>query len=103
MITINKKKKGFEKQLDDERIKLIGDHLTKERATQSSRIEDAAAHVHDLRTAAEKFHPALGMPVASMSQTDFIRLYAKYGKEMFEDDFLKFFQREYPELTPNKV
>jgi hypothetical protein len=89
--------------IEGARKDLLVKHLTKEEREEDSRETNARAHARDLKQANHRFHPQLGAPIATMDLTDFVRLHMKYGDEIFQDDFLKFFQREYPELSPNAV
>ena len=57
---------------------------------------------------AKSFHgkssKALGKCVASIPTRDWFRLQNKYGRhEIHSDEFLKYFQKKHPELSPNKL
>ena len=51
-----------------------------------------------------KTHPVLGKCIATIPAREYFRLVQQYGtEEVHSKEFLKFFQKEMPELAPNKV
>ena len=72
-----------------------------ERETEKKRIEAVAKESKMFRG---KTHPTLGRPVASMPARDFFRLTQKYGhKEVHSKEFIKYFNKKLPELSPNRI
>jgi hypothetical protein len=52
----------------------------------------------------DKTHPVLGKRVAVMPAEDYFRLVKKYGSdEVASKEFLQYFQKRFPSLTPNKI
>lgn len=48
--------------------------------------------------------PGLGRHTASIPQWEYYRMLKKYGHaEVHSNEFLKYFQKEYPHLSPNKI
>lgn len=46
----------------------------------------------------------LGRAIATMPERDYYRLIQKYGfNEVMSKDFMRYFQREFPTLSPNKM
>ena len=51
-----------------------------------------------------KTHPVLGKCVATMPAREFFRLTKKYGHEtVHSKEFLKYYNKKFPELSPNKA
>ena len=51
-----------------------------------------------------KTHPVLGKCVATMPAREFFRLTSKYGHEQVHSkEFLKYYNKKFPELSPNKI
>jgi hypothetical protein len=49
-------------------------------------------------------HPILGKPVATIPAREYFRLTQKYGQEtVHSKEFLKYYNKKFPELTPNKI
>jgi len=72
-----------------------------ERKTEKQRIEGAAKEARALRGTT---HPTLGKPVASIPPREYFRLIQKYGREtVHSKEFLKYYNKKFPELTPNKI
>lgn len=83
-------------------IKEIKTGFQLERETEKAREEKAAGEAKDL--AGHKPVAGLGRCVAVMPERDFFRLVKKYGHaEVHSKNFLKYFQKEFPHLSPNKV
>jgi len=72
-----------------------------ERETEKSRVQQVAKESQQLRG---KTHPVLGKPVASMPAREFFRLTSKYGHdEVHSKKFLQYYNKKFPELSPNKA
>jgi len=72
-----------------------------EKETEHERVAVAKKEAHEMKGAC---HPSLGRPIATMPARDFFRLTNKYGhKEVHSKEFLKYYQKKFPELTPNKI
>jgi hypothetical protein len=72
-----------------------------ERETEKSRVQQVAKESQQLRG---KTHPVLGKPVASMPAREFFRLTSKYGHdEVHSKEFLQYYNKKFPELSPNKA
>ena len=83
----------------------LQDHLKKylvnEEATETERVDIARK---EAQTNVGKTHPILGKCIATIPARDYMRLVQAYGHAtVHSKDFLKFFNREYPDLSPNKV
>ncbi len=49
-------------------------------------------------------HPVLGKPVATMPAREFFRLTNKYGHdEVHSKEFIKYYNKQFEELSPNKI
>ena len=75
--------------------------LDHEVATEKDRYDlarrDATANIG-------KTHPLLGKCVATMPPREYFRLIKKYGHaEVHSVNFLKYFQRKFSDLSPNKL
>ena len=63
--------------------------------------QQAAKEAHQLKGT---IHPTLGRPVATMPAREFFRLVKKYGQEtVHSKEFLKYYNKKFPELSPNKI
>lgn len=72
-----------------------------EKETEHLRINQARKEAKDLKG---KEHPSLGKPVATMPAREFFRLTSKYGHEQVHSkEFLKYYNKKFPELSPNKI
>ena len=83
----------------------LQDHLKKylvnEESTEKERVDIARK---EAQTNVGKTHPILGKCIATIPARDYMRLVQSYGHAtVHSKDFLKFFNREYPDLSPNKV
>ena len=79
----------------------IQEGLQLERATEKDRYQQAAKEAHQLKGT---IHPTLGRPVATMPAREFFRLVKKYGQEtVHSKEFLKYYNKKFPELSPNKI
>ena len=72
-----------------------------EKETEHLRVAQAKVEANQLKG---KTHPVLGKPVATMPAREFFRLTSKYGhKEVHSKEFLKYYNKKFPELSPNKI
>ncbi len=72
-----------------------------ERAKEQDRINASAK---EAKTNVGKTHPVLGKCVATIPPRDYFRLVKNYGVEtVVSKDFLKYWNKKLPELSPNKV
>ena len=72
-----------------------------EKETEHLRVDQAKKEANQMKG---KCHPTLGRPIATMPAREFFRLTNKYGhKEVHSKEFLKYFQKNFSELSPNKI
>ena len=72
-----------------------------ERETEKARVEQAKKEAAELRGTT---HPTLGKPIATMPAREFFRLTSKYGHdEVHSKGFLKYYNKKFPELSPNQI
>jgi len=72
-----------------------------ERETEKARVEQAKKEAAELRGTT---HPTLGKPVATIPAREYFRLVKKYGQEtVHSKEFLKYYNKQFPELSPNKA
>tara|TARA_R100001129_G_C5118998_1_gene189483 strand:+ start:184 stop:489 length:306 start_codon:yes stop_codon:yes gene_type:complete len=72
-----------------------------ERAKEQDRIDAAAK---EAKTNVGKTHPVLGKCVANIPARDYFRLVKNYGVEtVTSKEFLKYWNKKLPELSPNKA
>ena len=72
-----------------------------ERKTEKNRVDQAAKEATALKGTT---HPTLGKPVATLPPREYFRLVQKYGQEtVHSKEFLKYYQRKFPQLSPNKI
>ena len=72
-----------------------------EKETEHLRVAQAQKEAQDLRG---KCHPTLGRPVATIPARDFFRLTKKYGHDQVHSkEFLKYYNKKFPELSPNQI
>ena len=73
----------------------------RERETEKARVNQAKKEAKELKG---KTHPVLGKPVATIPAREFFRLTKKYGHEtVHSKEFLKYYNKKFPELSPNKA
>jgi hypothetical protein len=73
----------------------------RERETEEARVKQAAKEAQQLKGTT---HPVLGKPVATIPAREFFRLTQKYGQEtVHSKEFLKYYNKKFPELSPNKA
>ena len=72
-----------------------------ERETEHERVAAAAKQAKHLKGTK---HPVLGRPVATMPAREFFRLTNKYGHDQVHSkEFVKYYQKNFSELSPNKL
>jgi hypothetical protein len=82
-------------------VDLVKGELDKEKRHEKFRVSQAETEAKDL---AGKEHPTLGKCVASIPARDYFRLVNKYGiQEVHSPKFLKYFQQNFGNLSPNKL
>jgi hypothetical protein len=88
-------------EIDRAFMKEITNGFKLEVATENKRVEQARKEAHELKG---KTHPTLGKPVATMPAREFFRLTKKYGHEtVHSKEFLKYYNKKFPDLSPNKI
>ena len=88
-------------EIDRAFMKEIKTGFKRERATEHKRVEQAKKEAQEMRG---KTHPTLGKPVATIPAREFFRLTKKYGHEtVHSKEFLKYYNKKFPELSPNKA
>lgn len=88
-------------EIDRAFMKEIKTGFKLERETEHKRVAQARKETKELRG---KTHPTLGKPVATMPAREFFRLTKKYGHDQVHSkEFLKYYNKKFPELSPNKV
>ena len=88
-------------EIDRAFMKEIKTGFKLERETEHKRVAQAQKETKELRG---KTHPTLGKPVATMPAREFFRLTKKYGHDQVHSkEFLKYYNKKFPELSPNKV
>jgi len=81
-------------------VDLVKGELDKEKRQEKYRVGQAEKEAKDL---AGVDHPIFGKCVASIPARDYFRLINKYGtEEVHSPKFLKYFQKNFGNLTPNK-
>ena len=72
-----------------------------EKETEHLRVAQAKREANQLKG---KTHPTLGKPVATMPAREFFRLTQKYGHDQVHSkEFLKYYNKKFPELSPNQI
>jgi hypothetical protein len=88
-------------EIDRAFMREIKNGFNLEKKTESQRVAQAVKEASDLKG---KVHPVLGRPIATMPAREFFRLTSKYGHdEVHSKEFIKHFQKNFSELTPNKL
>jgi hypothetical protein len=81
-------------------VDLVTKELDKEKRHEKFRVAQAEKEAKDL---AGKDHPVFGKCVASIPAREYFRLINKYGtEEVHSPKFIKYFQKNFSNLTPNK-
>ena len=88
-------------EIDRAFMKEIQNGFKLEKQTEEKRVAQAAKEAQHLKGTT---HPTLGKPVATIPAREFFRLTQKYGQEtVHSKEFLKYYQRKFPQLSPNKI
>ena len=88
-------------EIDRAFIKEIQNGFKLEKQTEKKRVAQAAKEAQALKGTT---HPVLGKPVASIPPREYFRLIKKYGQEtVHSKEFLKYSNKKFPELSPNKL
>lgn len=89
-------------EIDNELRKEVFRSLEIERATEEERVRVAQAQAAMMK--GHKSVPGLGKCVAVMPPREYYRLIKKYGYETVHSrEFLSYFNKKMPELSPNKA
>ena len=100
-IIIPKLKRYSDGEIDRAFMKEITNGFKLERQTEKQRVAGAAKEAQALKGTT---HPTLGKPVATIPAREFFRLTKKYGPEtVHSKEFLKYYNKKFPELSPNKA
>ena len=88
-------------EIDRAFMKEITNGFKLERETEKQRVAGAAKQAKKLKGTV---HPVLGKPVASIPPREYFRLIKKYGQDtVHSKEFLKYYNKKFPELSPNKI
>ena len=88
-------------EIDRAFMKEIKTGFKLQRETEHKRVEQARKEAQELKG---KTHPTLGKPVATIPAREFFRLTKKYGHQtVHSKEFLKYYNKKFPELSPNKI
>ena len=88
-------------EIDRAFMKEIKTGFKLERETEHKRVQQARKEARKLKGTTNK---ALGRPVATMPAREFFRLTKKYGHDQVHSkEFIKYYNKKFPELSPNKV
>tara|TARA_R110000868_G_scaffold1050_2_gene8015 strand:- start:1335 stop:1643 length:309 start_codon:yes stop_codon:yes gene_type:complete len=88
-------------EIDRAFMKEIKNGFKLERQSEQSRVDQARKEATELKG---KTHPTLGKPVATIPAREFFRLTEKYGHDQVHSkEFLKYYNKKFPELSPNKI
>ncbi len=88
-------------EIDRAFMKEIKNGFKLERQTEKQRVAVAAKEAKELKGTT---HPVLGKPVATIPAREFFRLTKKFGHEtVHSKEFLKYYNKKFPELSPNKI
>ena len=94
-------KKYSDGEIDRAFMREIKTGFNLEKQTEQKRVAQVTKEAKELRG---KTHPVLGKPVATMPAREFFRLTQKYGQEtVHSKEFLKYYNKKFPELSPNKI
>ena len=89
-------------EVDKALMRELREGLHLKRATEEARARVAAERAAELK--GHKTMKGLGKAVAAMPDWEYFRLVQKYGiNEVHSKDFMRFFQKKFPHLSPNKV
>ena len=102
MLIINKTEQVTDEQVDAALMEHIKDSMQHELKTEEAREIVARAEARALKE--HKTVPWLGKCVAVMPAREFFRLQAKYGADVVHSkEFIQFFNKKMPELSPYKA
>jgi hypothetical protein len=102
MNIINKPKTYSKEEIDNELINIVKESLAEEKATEFERTNVARAQASVMKN--HKSVPGLGKCIGVMPGREYFRLVKKYGYEtVHSKDFMRFFNKKMPELSPNRV
>ncbi len=88
-------------EIDRAFMKEIKTGFKLEKQTEHKRVEQARKEARELKGTTNK---ALGKPVATMPAREFFRLTKKYGHDtVHSKEFIKYYNKKFPDLSPNKV
>lgn len=88
-------------EIDRAFMREIQNGFKRERETEKDRVNQARKEAKELKG---RTHPVLGKPVATIPAREFFRLTKKYGHEtVHSKEFLKYYNKKFPELSPNKA
>tara|TARA_R100000900_G_scaffold38011_1_gene31630 strand:+ start:668 stop:976 length:309 start_codon:yes stop_codon:yes gene_type:complete len=88
-------------EIDRAFMKEIKTGFKLEKETEHKRVAQAAKEAKQLKGTV---HPVLGKPVATIPHREYFRLIKKYGQEtVHSKEFLKYYNKKFPELSPNKI
>jgi hypothetical protein len=100
-IIIPNLKKYSDGEIDRAFMNEIKNGFKLEQQTEQQRVAQAAKEAQALKGTT---HPVLGKPVATIPHREYFRLVQKYGQEtVHSKEFLKYYNKKFPELTPNKI
>ena len=100
-IIIPKIKRYSDGEIDRAFMKEIKTGFELEKATENKRVEHARKEAQKLKGTT---HPTLGKPVASIPPREYFRLIKKYGHDtVHSKEFLRYYNKTFPELSPNKA
>lgn len=68
---------------------------------EQARIRQAEAQASSMR--GHKSIKGLGKCVAVIPEWDYFRMKQKYGNEVASKEFLRYYQKKFPNLAPNKI
>ena len=88
-------------ELDQAFMDEIKNGFQLEKQTEASRVNQARKEATQERG---KVHPVLGRCVATIPHREYFRLIKKYGQDtVHSKEFLQYFQKNFSDLTPNKL
>jgi hypothetical protein len=101
MQIVNQSPEISDEEINDALFQEVKASLQDEVATEHQRYNIARK---EARSNVGKTHPLLGKCVAVMPPREYFRLIKKYGHaEVHSKEFLKYFQKEFSDLSPNKI
>ena len=100
-VIIPKLKRYSDGEIDRAFMREIKNGFKLERETEHIRVAAAAKEAKKLKGTV---HPVLGKPVASIPPREYFRLIKKYCQDtVHSKEFLKYYNKKFPELSPNKI